>query len=84
MNTAVSDAITLHEIFRKSNFTRENRKSIEVSVNIEEAVIAGIATNERLYVATVGINEIFEYLSIASAFNTHKTWPGRIWAKYFP
>jgi hypothetical protein len=60
INTAVSDAITLHEIFRKSNFTRENRKSIEVSVNIEEAVIAGIATNERLYVATVGINEIFE------------------------
>ena len=60
MKTAVRDAITLHEIVRKSNFNRENFKSIEVSANIEEAVIAGITTNERLYVATVGINEIFD------------------------
>jgi hypothetical protein len=60
IKTAVSDANTLHEIVRKSNFNRENFKNIEVSANIEDAVIAGIATNERLYVATVGINEIFD------------------------
>ena len=60
MKTAVRDAITLHEIVSKSNFNRENFKSIEVSANIEDAVIAGITTNERLYVATVGINEIFD------------------------
>tara|TARA_B100000749_G_C18256721_1_gene394629 strand:- start:57 stop:257 length:201 start_codon:yes stop_codon:yes gene_type:complete len=60
MKTAVSDANTLHEIVKKSNFNLGNFKNIEVSANIEDAVIAGIATNERLYVATVGINEIFD------------------------
>ena len=60
MKTAVSDANALHEIVKKSNFNLENFKNIEVRANIEDAVIAGIATNERLYVATVGINEIFD------------------------
>jgi hypothetical protein len=60
IKTAVSDANALHEIVKKSNFNLENFKNIEVRANIEDAVIAGIATNERLYVATVGINEIFD------------------------